>query len=50
MLVSTLYETSSKEKMWDAVSTAQQGGNPQKLFLPFIKSFITQLKKDLEVK
>ncbi len=50
MLVATLYETSSKEKLWDAVSTSQSGGMPEKLFLPFIESFITQLKKDLVVK
>ncbi len=46
MLVSSLYVTSTREMVWNAVSTAQQGGDPRKLFMPFVNSFVGQATKD----
>jgi hypothetical protein len=46
MLVTTLYETATKEVLWDANSVAQQSDDPRELIEPFIESFVEQLKKD----
>lgn len=49
-LVSSLYEVSTRKMLWNTASSAQQGGDPRNLFLPFIKSFIGQAKKDNLIK
>ena len=50
ILVTTLYETASKEILWTATSSAQQGRDPEKMFVPFIDSFVDQMIKDGLVK
>lgn len=45
-IVSSLYETETKEMLWNAASSAMQGGDPRNLINPFIDSFIKQMKKD----
>jgi hypothetical protein len=45
-LVSTLYEVSSREMLWNTISSAQLAGDPVNLFVPFIKVLVGQAKKD----
>jgi len=49
-LVSSLYEVSTRKMVWNTVSSAQLAGDPVNLFVPFIKSFVGQAKKDNLVK
>ena len=49
-LASSLYEVSTREMLWNTVSSAQQAGEPVNLFVPFMKSFIDQAKKDNLIK
>ncbi len=46
MLATTLYETATKEVLWEANSSILQNRDPRKLYGTFIDSFIKQLKKD----
>ena len=50
ILVSSLYEVTTRKMLWNTISSAQLAGDPVNLFVPFIKSFIGQAKKDNLIK
>jgi len=45
-LVSSLYEVSTRKMLWNTVSSAELAGDPRNLFVPFIRSFVGQAKKE----
>lgn len=50
ILATSLYEVSTRKMLWNTLSSAQLAGDPVNLFVPFIKNFVGQAKKDKMIK